>query len=369
MGTAASVVRCLIAVAALLSASAHAATNYIEILDATFNPDQLAIRVRDTVVWLQNDSAEHTVTSDDGLFDSGTLFEDEFFSYTFEEAGRFPYYCDFHGFPGGGMSGVIQVFEPGENPAPATPGNIAPINGSAHQPLTVQLTAGPFADADPRDFHAASQWIVRRASDNQVVFDSGEDFASRTSLGVPEGKLAFGVKYAWQVRYRDGLGEWSDYSTATTFTTLVPTLANGVGLKASYHNVAGFTSPLAIATNATVAFDWGQNRPHRRITADAFAVRWEGSILPEFTEQYEIQFQYHGRARVWVNNQLLVDEWNGCSFSQTRRGSVALVGGQLAMVRVEYAADPQEAMAHLRWESARQSIQVIPQQRLFPASP
>ena len=126
---------------------------------------------------------------------------------------------------------------------------------------------------------------------------------------------------------------------------------------------------LAVTTNATIHFDWGAARPHRRITADDFVAVWEGSVLPQFTERYDFQFQYRGRARVWVNNQLLINEWTGCSFRQTRRGGTNLVAGQLATIRVEYVASDIGALAVLRWTSPSQPLQIIPAARLFPAAP
>ena len=39
------------------------------------------------------DTVEHTVTSDNGLFDSGLFGKDATFSFTFEEKGSYPYYC------------------------------------------------------------------------------------------------------------------------------------------------------------------------------------------------------------------------------------------------------------------------------------
>src|SRR5262249_48624847 len=128
-------------------------------------------------------------------------------------------------------------------------------------------------------------------------------------------------------------------------------------------------SPLVVETNATVNFSWGNGRPNRRITADNFAVRWEGSILPQYTEQYAIQFQYRGQARVWVNDQLLIDEWAGCSFGQARRGMISLVGGQLASIRVEYVSDPAGGLAVLRWTSPSLPMEIIPTSRLFPTAP
>ena len=70
-----------------------------------------------------------------------------------------------------------------------------------------------------------------------------------------------------------------------------------------------------------------------------------------------------------MNNQLLIDEWNGCSFSQTRRGLISLVAGQLTAVRVEYVADPSGALAILRWTSPGLPMEVVPTTRLFPYAP
>ena len=50
------------------------------------------------------------MTSDDDLFDSGTMSQGDLYTFTFNEAGTFPYYCRFHGDKGGiGMSGIIIV--------------------------------------------------------------------------------------------------------------------------------------------------------------------------------------------------------------------------------------------------------------------
>jgi plastocyanin len=351
--------------ATVLCLTSQAQTNYIYIQSSAYNPDQLAINVGETVTWIHDDNTEHTVTSDDSLFNSGTMLFGDQFSYKFDTAGTYTYYCLFHGH---GMAGAIVVAEATENNPPATPVNALPLNNASNQPVAVQLRAGPFSDPDASDFQAASQWIVRYANNQVVAVDSGAVTGASLTNYSPAG-LAEGTAYDWQVRYKDGRGAWSEYSTPTRFTTLVSFNEPGIGLRASYNNLADFNSPLVVVTNAAVNFDWGHVRPNRRITADGFAVRWEGSLLPQFTTQYAIQLQYRGQARVWVNNQLLIDEWNGCSFSQTRRGLISLVAGQLAAVRVEYVADPAGALAILRWTSSNLPMEVVPTTRLFPYSP
>lgn len=334
--------------------------------DYFYDPQFLAINVGDSVTW-KNFGGEHTATSDNGVFDSDITAFDEEFTFTFTEEGDFPYHCSLHGEGGIGMFGIIVVVGSSDNTAPETPVNQTPSNNSINQPVALQLTASPFVDVDGIDFHAASQWVLSYANSGVVALDSGAVTGSLTNYHPLN--LAEGTAYDWQVRYKDGRGKWSSYSTPTRFTTLVSHGLFGEGLKASYHNVPDLQPPLAVTTNTAIEFLWGKDRPHRRITADAFAVRWEGSMLPEFTELYQVQFQFQGRARVWVNELLIIDEWEGCSMKQSRRGAVSLIGGQLAAVRVDYIADAAGAEAVLRWESPSRPRQVIPKLRLFPFNP
>ena len=48
------------------------------------------------VTWLNKDSTGHTVTNKSGLFDSGTFTTLRTWSYTFTQAGSYPYYCTIH---------------------------------------------------------------------------------------------------------------------------------------------------------------------------------------------------------------------------------------------------------------------------------
>lgn len=77
------------------SASA-AGDEAIAIQDFAFDPDDLTIPVGTTVTWTNNDGAPHTVTADDGSFDSGNLGQGDTFTFTFEEAGTFTYICKIH---------------------------------------------------------------------------------------------------------------------------------------------------------------------------------------------------------------------------------------------------------------------------------
>jgi plastocyanin len=70
-----------------------------------FHPSSLSIAAGGTVVFINQDAAPHTATSDDGLFDTGLLSQGQSAQLTFSAAGTYPYYCALHP----AMRGVIIV--------------------------------------------------------------------------------------------------------------------------------------------------------------------------------------------------------------------------------------------------------------------
>jgi len=63
--------------------------------------------IKATVAWVNKDNTVHTVTANDGTFDSGDLLPGGAFSYTFNTRGDYFYYCKYHS----EMVGVIKVVD------------------------------------------------------------------------------------------------------------------------------------------------------------------------------------------------------------------------------------------------------------------
>jgi plastocyanin len=62
--------------------------------------------VNNTVVWSNNDTVIHTVTSTDGSYNSGTIFSGQDWSHTFTQPGTYSYYfCQYHPW----MKGTVIV--------------------------------------------------------------------------------------------------------------------------------------------------------------------------------------------------------------------------------------------------------------------
>ncbi|HEY2596611.1 MAG TPA: plastocyanin/azurin family copper-binding protein [Chloroflexota bacterium] len=90
----------------------------------SFDQTEVHVQPGQPVVWSNASGTEHTVTADDGSFDSGDVEAGDQFTVPFDAAGTYPYFCQYHGAAGGvGMSGVIVVDGPSDSgasaPAPA----------------------------------------------------------------------------------------------------------------------------------------------------------------------------------------------------------------------------------------------------------
>jgi YVTN family beta-propeller protein len=79
----------------------------IVIANFAFTPATLTVAPGQPIVWINNDSVQHTITSDDGKWDSGELAPGEQFTLTLDQPGTYAYHCSIHPF----MQGTIIVKE------------------------------------------------------------------------------------------------------------------------------------------------------------------------------------------------------------------------------------------------------------------
>jgi len=70
-----------------------------------FKPANITIKSGTKVLWINKDSTHHTVTANNGAFDSGLLRKGGRFSRTFTTVGKKAYHCKPHPF----MRGSVTV--------------------------------------------------------------------------------------------------------------------------------------------------------------------------------------------------------------------------------------------------------------------
>jgi plastocyanin len=74
--------------------------------DQSFVPKFISIPIQSIVTWTNDDSIQHTVTSDEeGLFDSGPLSPGDTIDNAFDTPGEFGYHCSIHPW----MTGRVMV--------------------------------------------------------------------------------------------------------------------------------------------------------------------------------------------------------------------------------------------------------------------
>jgi plastocyanin len=151
-------------------------------------PQDITIRAGETITWTNQDSAPHTVTADDGAFDSGNLTRNMTYTRSFTQTGVFSYTCTIHP----SMTGTVRVISgtqslvyapivarPGTPVAPAPP--VAAGAGRWSDPATwgaqvpqagaaVRIPAGKsvLLDVSPPP-------LAGITLDGQLIFDASKD--------------------------------------------------------------------------------------------------------------------------------------------------------------------------------------------------
>jgi plastocyanin len=73
-----------------------APTPVVTIDNYAYSPDQLTVSAGQSVRFVNHDDAAHTITDKGGAFDSGSINKDKTWTYKFDKAGTYSYYCAIH---------------------------------------------------------------------------------------------------------------------------------------------------------------------------------------------------------------------------------------------------------------------------------
>ena len=149
---------------------------------------------------------------------------------------------------------------------------------------------------------------------------------------------------------------------------------NGHGLSAAIYEGRPYLEKLiGHRTDAAIDFNWGMTAAVVPGASRIFSVRWTGKIRPEYSEVYTFASQEDDGLRLWVDDQLLIDDWKDHALTP-RRGSIRLEAGRKYGIQVEYFNGPQHAKnglghaeVHLRWASASQPLELVPEGALYQA--
>ena len=150
----------------------------------------------------------------------------------------------------------------------------------------------------------------------------------------------------------------------------------GTGLTGQYFNGASSiyaskfnfnpTNLVTTRTDPVIDFVWGPGSVPNLSNA-AWSVRWTGQVQPQYSETYYFDANTDDGVKLWVNDQLIINHWVLQSANDAV-GSISLQAGVRYDFKMEYLQNGGSAAAHLSWYSPSQPRQIIPQNRLYPAS-
>jgi plastocyanin len=166
-----------------------AATVPVTIQFAAFAPSSVDALPGDVVTWMNHGGRTHTVTADEGQFDSGDLPDGAHFIQTFTSVGAYPYHCTLHP----RMTGEVNVRRVTLDPMPSrlvTPNSTITLTGRTADPSTpvrVEQNDGTgyqtVATVSPR---ADGSWSVRLLATKSATVRaaSGQDASETRQLQV-----------------------------------------------------------------------------------------------------------------------------------------------------------------------------------------
>ncbi|HUW83262.1 MAG TPA: Calx-beta domain-containing protein, partial [Phycisphaerae bacterium] len=185
---------------------------------------------------------------------------------------------------------------------------------------------------------AAGQWVRLEVAASQVGL---------------EGSTLTGMAFTLY----DGRATWDHAGKST--------VGNGTGLTGEYYDNIDFTALTLTRVDATVNFNWGSGSPDPSMGADTFSIRWTGQVQPLYSETYTFYTNTDDGVRLWVDGQLIVDHWVDQGPTEWS-GTIALSAGVKYDIEMEYYENGGGAVAELRWSSASQAKEIIPQGQLYP---
>jgi len=137
------------------------------------------------------------------------------------------------------------------------------------------------------------------------------------------------------------------------------------GVVGEYYNNDDFTSLVTTRLDPTINFVWGSSPPLPPMDVNRFSIRWMGRVSADFDEVYTFTTTTDDGVRLWVDGQLLIDEWHDQA-STEHSGTIDLSAGQPVDLQMDYYDATGGALARLEWSSPSRPRQVIPSDHLYP---
>lgn len=223
----------------------------------------------------------------------------------------------------------------------------APVAGVGADMFSVRWTRTVQLDPGRYRFTATADDGVRLWVNNQLLIDQWHDQQATTytaEVDLPGGSIPIQMDYYEHGGVAIAQLTWTRVSGPAAQPP-PPTITNWRG--EYFNNVSLNGAPVLVRDDNSISFVWGSSSPAPNVVnADRFSVRWTNTLNLN-PGRYVFTVHVDDGARLWVNNQLIIDQWQVQPVTEYS-AAIDLPGGQIP-VRMEYFENTGLAEARLSW--------------------
>ncbi len=127
------------------------------------------------------------------------------------------------------------------------------------------------------------------------------------------------------------------------------------GLQAEYFEGINFDRQVNARIDSVVDFNWSGARPEN-CPMENYSIRWTGELIVAETGDYEIGVLTDDGARLWLDDQLIVDAWQKQAMTYYSK-QVHLMAHRRHNIKLEYFQAGGDAVIKLVWRTPDQQVQ------------
>jgi len=143
-------------------------------------------------------------------------------------------------------------------------------------------------------------------------------------------------------------------------------LAPGVGLRGTFYANKELTVPTVTRYDGVIDFSWtADTAPVADMKPGAFSAKWQGFLLPAFSETYTFTITATGGVRLLVDEKCVIDNQTPHAL-KADTGKVTLQAGKLTPIQLRTTQPAGAGSIKLQWNSPSRPLEVIPATRLYP---
>ena len=191
------------------------------------------------------------------------------------------------------------------------------------------------------EFHRTTHWNAWMLHGENIMLKAGENHIQLVTEKGDNGDVAI------------------DYAAVR------PAEAPLRGLTGTYFNDRDLKEKMLVRLDPEIAFNWGEGSPDPLVDPDTFSIRWEGYIVPEFSETYTFYAKSDNGRRLMIDGKNVIDEWTD-AYDTTPTGTIELKAGVKHRIVYEYYEDGGGANTRLEWSSKSLKREQIPSAAFFP---